>query len=143
MDNIKNILQINKKYGNPVNIQLHLRVDLPLDRLKKNRDLNFFKKYLDPKSITWLEVYEHWSGLIKEKDIPKGAVRQPTPDGIHTDYTVWTSVVDTQNSIYYYKTYKNQRIKKMVLKDVLKQVKGKMTVIKAETPRTYETVSTK
>ncbi len=73
-------------------------------------------------------------------DIPKGAIRQPTPDGVHTDYTVWTSVVDTQNSIYYYKTYKNQAAKKLVLKDVLKQVKGKMTVIKAETPRNYESV---
>lgn len=74
MDNIKNILLVNKKYGNPINITLHLRVELPLDRLKNNKDLNFFKKYLDPKSITWLEVYEHWSGLIKEKDIPKGAI---------------------------------------------------------------------
>ena len=78
MDNIKNILQVNKKFGNPINIQLHLRVDLPLDRLKNNKDLNFFKKYLDPKSITWLEVYEHWSGLINEKDIPKGAILSKT-----------------------------------------------------------------
>ena len=63
--------KVNKKYGNPINIQLHLRVDLPLDRLKNNRDLNFFKKYLDPKSITWLEVYEHWSGLLKKRIFQK------------------------------------------------------------------------
>lgn len=78
MDNIRNILKVNKKHGNPINITLHLRVDLPLDLLKNNKDLNFFKKYLDPKSITWLEVYEHWSGLIKEKDLPDGAVLSKT-----------------------------------------------------------------
>ena len=74
MGNIRNILQVNKKHGNPVNITLHLRVDLPLNDLEDNKDLNFFKKYLDPKSITWLEEYENWSGLIKEKDIPNGAI---------------------------------------------------------------------
>ena len=78
MGNIRNILQVNKKHGNPVNITLHLRVDLPLNDLEDNKDLNFFKKYLDPKSITWLEEYENWSGLIKEKDIPKGAVLSKT-----------------------------------------------------------------
>lgn len=73
-------------------------------------------------------------------DIPKGAVRQPTPNGVHTDYTVWTSAVDTKNSVYYYKTYKNQNVKKLVLKDILNQAKGKILVIDSETPRTYENV---
>ena len=72
INNIKKILKINKKFGNPVNITLHLRVDLPLENLKTNKDLAFFKKYIKPESIHWLEVYENWSGLIKKKDIPKG-----------------------------------------------------------------------
>lgn len=78
--------------------------------------------------------------ILNAFDIPKGVIKENTKTGVLTDYTVWTSVVDTQNSIYYYKTYKNQAAKKLVLKDVLKQVKGKMTVIKAETPRNYESV---
>ncbi len=73
MNNIKRILTTNYYLGNPVNITLHLRVDLPLSKLDNNDDLKFFKKYLDPKSITWLEEYENWSGLIKRKDIPVGA----------------------------------------------------------------------
>ena len=73
IENIKNILIINKKFGNPINITLHLRVDLPLENLEKNKDLAFFREYLNPESIHWLEVYENWSGLIKKKDIPKGA----------------------------------------------------------------------
>ena len=73
-------------------------------------------------------------------DIPKGVVRQPTPEGVHTDYTVWTSAVDTKNSVYYYKTYKNQNVRKLVLKDILEEAKGKMFVIESETPLTYDQV---
>jgi len=78
--------------------------------------------------------------VLNAFDIPKGAVRQPTPDGVHTDYTVWTSAVDTKNAIYYYKTYKNQSIKKVVLKDLLDEAKGEIKVISSETPRMYESV---
>ncbi len=74
-------------------------------------------------------------------DIPKGAVRQPTPEGVHTDYTVWTSAVDTKNAVYYYKTYKNQAIKKLDLSEILKAVKGKITIIESETKRNYEAVT--
>ena len=46
-------------------------------------------------------------------DIPKGAIRDnPTKDA-HTDYTVWTSAVDTRNKMYYYKTYKKPSCKKI------------------------------
>ena len=78
--------------------------------------------------------------LLNAFDIPKGVVRQPTPDGVHTDYTVWTSAVDTKNSVYYYKTYKNQNVRKLVLKDILEKANGKMYVIESETPLTYDTV---
>ena len=73
-------------------------------------------------------------------DIPKGAIRDnPTKDA-HTDYTVWTSAVDTRNKMYYYKTYKNQAVKKLDLLEILKKVKGKITVIESESERTYESV---
>jgi len=81
--------------------------------------------------------------VLNAFDIPKGVVRQKTPDEVFTDYTVWTSAVDTKNGVYYYKTYKNQSIKKVVLKDVLNQAKGKVTVIDSETPRAYESVLAK
>ena len=74
-------------------------------------------------------------------DIPKGVVRQPTPEQVFTDYTVWTSAVDTKNLMYYFKTYKNQAIQKLDLKEMLKKVNGKVTVIKAEIPRTYKAVT--
>ncbi len=73
-------------------------------------------------------------------DIPKGAIRDNATKDAHTDYTVWTSAVDTKNKVYYYKTYKNQSIKKLDLKTALKKAKGKITILESETPRGYEEV---
>ena len=73
-------------------------------------------------------------------DIPKGAIRDSATKDAHTDYTVWTSAVDTRNKMYYYKTYKNQAVKKLDLLEILKKVKGKITIIESETDRTYENV---
>ena len=42
--------------------------------------------------------------------------------------------------IIIYKTYKNQAIRKVDLKDFLKQADGKVLLIKSETQRSYETV---
>ncbi len=73
-------------------------------------------------------------------DIPKGAIRDNATKDVHTDYTVWTSAVDTKNKVYYYKTYKNQSIKKLDLKTILKKVKDKITILESETPRGYDEV---
>ena len=73
-------------------------------------------------------------------DIPKGAIRDNATKDAHTDYTVWTSAVDTKNKIYYYKTYKNQYIKKLDLLAILKSCKGEITIIESETKRGYENV---
>ena len=73
-------------------------------------------------------------------DIPKGAIRDNATKDAHTDYTVWTSAVDTKNKVYYYKTYKNQSIKKLDLKTILKKVKGKITILESETERGYDDV---
>jgi choloylglycine hydrolase len=73
-------------------------------------------------------------------DISKGAIKDNATKDAHTDYTVWTSAVDTKNKVYYYKTYKNQSIKKLDLKTVLKKVKGKITILESETERGYDDV---
>jgi choloylglycine hydrolase len=74
-------------------------------------------------------------------DIPKGAIRDNATEDAHTDYTVWTSAVDTKNKMYYYKTYKNQAVKKLDLPALLKACKGEVRIIASETKRTYETVT--
>lgn len=47
--------------------------------------------------------------ILNAFDIPKGAVREPGDQGL-TDYTIWTSVVDTRNAKYYYKTFQSQAV---------------------------------
>ncbi|MCH2214802.1 MAG: choloylglycine hydrolase family protein [Flavobacteriales bacterium] len=74
-------------------------------------------------------------------DIPKGAIREKTENQMFTDYTVWTSAVDTKNKIYYYKTYKNQAVRQLNLLEILEATKGKVTLIESETERRYEKVS--
>lgn len=81
--------------------------------------------------------------ILNAFDIPKGAVRQETNEQVFTDYTVWTSAADTKNGAYYYKTYKNQAIQKVDLKQILKESKGNIMIIDSEKPRGYQLVSSK
>ncbi len=69
--------------------------------------------------------------LLNHFDIPKGSIRETINDEVFTDYTVWTSVADTQNAVYYYKTYLTQQVEKV---DLAKALKGldKPKVIKME-----------
>lgn len=46
--------------------------------------------------------------LIDSADIPKGAVRQATPNGDSYDVTIWSVVGDTQRLRYYFRTYDNK-----------------------------------
>lgn len=47
--------------------------------------------------------------VMNNFDIPKGAIRESDSKTL-VDYTVWTSVSDTKNAIYYYKTFKSQAV---------------------------------
>ena len=69
--------------------------------------------------------------ILNHFDIPKGSIREEINGEVLTDYTVWTSVVDTQKSIYYYKTYSSQSVEKI---DLAKALKGLKTpkIIKME-----------
>ncbi|ROS00133.1 choloylglycine hydrolase [Sinobacterium caligoides] len=57
--------------------------------------------------------------LLNTFDIPKGSIREQGADGVFTDYTVWTSVADTKNVVYYYKTYITQSVEKIDIKKAL------------------------
>jgi choloylglycine hydrolase len=55
--------------------------------------------------------------ILNAFDISKGVVRGRTSDGaILSDYTMWTTVKDITNRIFYYRTYDNLNIKKVDLK---------------------------
>ncbi|XXK22024.1 choloylglycine hydrolase family protein [Arenicellales bacterium nBUS_48] len=66
--------------------------------------------------------------LLNHFDIPKGSIRETINDDLFTDYTVWTSVVDTKSSTYYYKTYLTQQVEKVNLSEALKDLKEPKTI---------------
>lgn len=69
--------------------------------------------------------------ILNAFDIPKGAIRDTGPDGVHTDYTVWTSAVDTANRIYFFRTYKTQAVEKVDVRAALQGLR-KPAVLKME-----------
>lgn len=52
--------------------------------------------------------------ILNNFDIPIGLVKQQEKTMSLSEYTVWTSTVDTKNSVYYYRTYKTNRSKKLI-----------------------------
>ena len=66
--------------------------------------------------------------ILNHFDIPKGSIREGTNDNLSTDYTVWTSVVDTQSSTYYYKTYITQQVEKVDLSVALEGLTEPKTI---------------
>ena len=61
--------------------------------------------------------------ILNNFDIPKGAIRESESKTL-MDYTVWTSVTDTTNAVYYYKTYKSQAVECVDLRKALVDLKS-------------------
>lgn len=70
--NIIDLAELNNKLSNPLQITLHLRVDLPKEKWQQNNDFIKISKLISEENISWLEVYENWSGKINQSDIPEG-----------------------------------------------------------------------
>lgn len=64
----------------------------------------------------------HAFHILNAFDIPKGSVRSYERGQMLTDYTLWSSVVDTKNLNYYFKTYDSQSVEKLDLKTALRHV---------------------
>ena len=68
--------------------------------------------------------------ILNAFDIPKGSIRESSAES-RTDYTIWTSAVDTRNAVYYYKTYQSQAIECVNVRKALDGLKTPQ-VIKME-----------
>ncbi|MDG1809314.1 MAG: choloylglycine hydrolase family protein [Pirellulaceae bacterium] len=79
--------------------------------------------------------------IMNNFDIPKGAIRESDSNTL-MDYTVWTSVTDTKNAVYYYKTFKTQAVERLDVRKALVDLKSpKIIKMKTEfsvTDRTDE-----
>ena len=82
------------------------------------------------------------SHIMNMFDIPYGAIKLQHGNDISFDYTLWTSVADLQNKVYYYKTFKNNNLVAIDLKKALAAAKGEFKIIKMETPQEIKDNST-
>ncbi|MGF7159820.1 choloylglycine hydrolase [Rhodoligotrophos appendicifer] len=80
--------------------------------------------------------------IMNNFDIPIGSVREVQGKEMHTDYTVWTSAADLKNLRWYFRTYEDQSIRVVDLKEALEGAKGQVGTIKMDgTPQPIENVS--
>ncbi|KJF96164.1 choloylglycine hydrolase [Photobacterium angustum] len=78
--------------------------------------------------------------ILNAFDIPKGLIVENTDDGDFHDYTVWTSVSDTKNKDYYFKTYLTPQHMKLNIVDALKGLKAPK-IIEMESTHTYNDIT--
>jgi choloylglycine hydrolase len=70
--------------------------------------------------------------ILNQFDIPKGSVRDKTDGGI--ELTQWTTVSDTKNLRWYYKTYDDQTIRVIDVNKAADAAKGQVRLIKMGLP---------
>lgn len=66
--------------------------------------------------------------ILNAFDIPKGAIREKAEAGEVMDYTVWTSVADTRNRVYYYKSYLGQVVESVDVRKAVENLEETKTV---------------
>ena len=66
--------------------------------------------------------------ILNVFDIPKGSIREGEGNNLHTDYTVWTSAVDTTNARYFYKTYLSQSVESIDVKKAVSSISQPTTL---------------
>jgi len=75
-------------------------------------------------------------------DIPKGAVQDVHDDEVHIDYTVWTSVADLENRRWLFRTYNDQSIRVIDVRDALDAAGDEVRIISMDSEQQIEDVST-
>jgi choloylglycine hydrolase len=80
--------------------------------------------------------------ILNNFDIPVGVARTVNKGVIYSDYTMITSVRDSRNLRFYYKTYEDQNIKMIDLNEIKKN-DTKIRVLLTDEKQTFIDVSKK
>jgi choloylglycine hydrolase len=70
--------------------------------------------------------------ILNQFDIPKGSVINASVGGAQPEITEWTSVNDLQNLRWYFRTFQDQSIRMVDLKEAMKAAKGEIRTIEME-----------
>ena len=80
--------------------------------------------------------------ILNQFDIPKGSVVNDSVGGAIPETTEWTSVNDLQNLRWYFRTYQDQSIRMVDVKDAIEAAAGKIGFIEMEAaPQSVSNVS--
>ncbi len=94
-----------------------------------------------PQLATATETVFQMFHIMNAFDIPYGVIQDKHEDGIHYDYTVWTSVADLKNISYSFKTYKDQSIRTIDVHKALTAAGKGVKVIEMDSKQPIEDVS--
>jgi choloylglycine hydrolase len=70
--------------------------------------------------------------ILNQFDIPKGSVRNSAVGGEMSEITEWTSVSDLKNLRWYFRTFDDQSIRMVDLKEAMQAAKGEIKTIGME-----------
>jgi choloylglycine hydrolase len=70
--------------------------------------------------------------ILNQFDIPKGSVINDSVGGAQPEITEWTSVNDLKNLRWYFRTFQDQSIRMVDLKEAIKAAKGDIRTIEME-----------
>ena len=70
--------------------------------------------------------------ILNQFDIPKGSVQSSAVGGTVDEITEWTSVADLKNLRWYFRTFADQSIRMVDLKEAVAAAKGEMRTIEIE-----------
>ena len=80
--------------------------------------------------------------LMNAFDIPVGAVQDVQENETHNDYTVWTSVADLDNLRWAIRTYTDQSIRSIDVREALAAAGNQVKVIELDSEQPVENIST-
>ncbi|MCK5819276.1 MAG: choloylglycine hydrolase family protein [Psychromonas sp.] len=95
-----------------------------------------------PQQATAKETVPQVFHIMNAFDIPYGVIQDRHKDGIHYDYTVWTSVSDLKNLKYAFNTYKDMTIRSIDVHKALKTAGNKIKVIEMDSKQPIKDIST-
>jgi choloylglycine hydrolase len=81
--------------------------------------------------------------IMNAFDIPVGAVREVHGEQVHMDYTVWTSASDLKNLQWSFRTYRDQSLRRIDVRQALAAAEGKVRVIEMDTEQPIQDISTR
>ncbi|MBM3543110.1 MAG: choloylglycine hydrolase family protein [Alphaproteobacteria bacterium] len=79
--------------------------------------------------------------ILNQFDIPKGSVINASVGSAQPETTEWTSVSDLKNLRWYFRTFEDQSIRMVDLKEALEAAKGAIMTISMESKQPFANVS--